>query len=91
MSGSASKESRIEDKINQHKFWKTQPVVKQSEVTEVGPIETRTLEEVRKDPYPLPKEYEWYDINVHDKEDVWIFTIFEFLIIEFFFKDGQDL
>jgi len=37
---------------------------------EYGEIETKTLEQVQKDPYPLPKEFEWYEANVTDKNDV---------------------
>lgn len=42
-----------------HKFWSTQPVVQSDQVDnskeiELGPLETKTVAEVRQEPYPLP-------------------------------------
>mmetsp|Transcript_4062 Transcript_4062/g.8736 ORF Transcript_4062/g.8736 Transcript_4062/m.8736 type:complete len:455 (+) Transcript_4062:199-1563(+) len=66
----------------QHKFWSTQPVpqngaVSSSEVDSseaavptVGPLETKTVSDVRQTPYALPKGFEWSTIDVEDPEQV---------------------
>ncbi|KAJ3554472.1 hypothetical protein NM688_g3090 [Phlebia brevispora] len=52
-----------------HKFWATQPV---PQLGEEPPIEDGYIEpskpasEVRQDPYPLPKEFEWSIVDVSD-------------------------
>ncbi|KAJ5075401.1 n-myristoyl transferase [Anaeramoeba ignava] len=54
----------------QHEFWKTQPVTqfeeKKTEKNE--PIKIQTVEEIRKEPYPLPKEFEWVLTDLTNKE-----------------------
>jgi glycylpeptide N-tetradecanoyltransferase len=56
-----------------HKFWDTQPVDKLSSelismsVEDSRPIEVKTVEQVKKDPYPLPNGYAWALIDVHDE------------------------
>ena len=42
-----------------HKFWSTQPVVQaaqsdSSKPIELGPLEEKTVADVRQEPYPLP-------------------------------------
>ncbi|KAI9508279.1 N-myristoyl transferase [Russula earlei] len=52
-----------------HKFWATQPVPHYDDVNpeEDGYIEPpKTREEVRQDPFPLPKDFEWTFIDVVD-------------------------
>ncbi|KAF9184650.1 glycylpeptide N-tetradecanoyltransferase [Haplosporangium sp. Z 767] len=68
-SGSSGKEPKSMD---EHKFWKTQPVVKHDEVVEEnGPIEADVpLDQVRATPYPLPKEFEWSLVNVEDDKEI---------------------
>ncbi|KAF9284544.1 glycylpeptide N-tetradecanoyltransferase [Mortierella alpina] len=58
--------------MEEHKFWKTQPVVKHDEVVEEdGPIEADVpLDQVRATPYPLPKEFEWTLVNVEDDKEI---------------------
>jgi len=52
-----------------HKFWSTQPVPQYGEEAEEdGPIEpSKPTEEVRQDPYPLPKDFEWSIIDLADE------------------------
>ncbi|KAF9437522.1 glycylpeptide N-tetradecanoyltransferase [Entomortierella beljakovae] len=71
--GGASASSGKEPKsMEEHKFWKTQPVVKHDEVVEEdGPIEADTPhDKVRATPYPLPKEFEWSLVNVEDDKEI---------------------
>ncbi|EGG14860.1 glycylpeptide N-tetradecanoyltransferase [Cavenderia fasciculata] len=50
-----------------HAFWDTQPVPKLDQVIEKnGPIETKTLDDVRKEPLSLPPQFEWSTIDVND-------------------------
>ncbi|CCM00482.1 uncharacterized protein FIBRA_02516 [Fibroporia radiculosa] len=52
-----------------HKFWTTQPVPQLGEEppTSDGYIEpSKPPEEVRQEPYPLPKDFEWSTIDVDD-------------------------
>ncbi|KAI0807591.1 N-myristoyl transferase [Fomes fomentarius] len=52
-----------------HKFWSTQPVPQLGEAPpEVdGPIEpSKPREEVRQEPYPLPKEFMWSTLDIDD-------------------------
>lgn len=57
--------------MSEHKFWSTQPVPQQEiEKTEFGPIEIKTVEEVRKEELPLPTGYEWYSFDVSSDKDV---------------------
>lgn len=54
---------------HEYKFWSTQPVPKLHEnPTEHGPIETKTVEEVMKDPYPLPSQFYWDSIDMKNEE-----------------------
>ncbi|KAF4603821.1 glycylpeptide N-tetradecanoyltransferase [Pleurotus pulmonarius] len=55
--------------IGDHKFWGTQPVTQPGEEVpeEDGFIEpSKPREEVRQDPYPLPKEFEWSTLDMSD-------------------------
>eukprot|EP00351_Strombidinopsis_sp_SopsisLIS2011_P002514 CAMPEP_0116878158 /NCGR_PEP_ID=MMETSP0463-20121206/9873_1 /TAXON_ID=181622 /ORGANISM="Strombidinopsis sp, Strain SopsisLIS2011" /LENGTH=70 /DNA_ID=CAMNT_0004526029 /DNA_START=181 /DNA_END=393 /DNA_ORIENTATION=+ len=52
-----------------HDFWDTQPVPKVSEKLEEfkdGPIKVMKLEDIRKEPLPLPKGYEWTEVDLID-------------------------
>lgn len=56
--------------MKDYKFWKTQPVPKFDEsITQEGPIETKTVDEISKEPLPLLKEFEWADLDINKKED----------------------
>eukprot|EP00743_Colponemidia_sp_Colp-15_P000878 GILK01000970.1.p1 GENE.GILK01000970.1~~GILK01000970.1.p1 ORF type:complete len:449 (+),score=80.01 GILK01000970.1:46-1347(+) len=55
----------------EHKFWDTQPVPKLDAVIhENGPIETKTLSDVRAEPYALPANYRWCTCNVDDEAEI---------------------
>ena len=48
-----------------HKFWNSQPVVKLEEVVDQeGPIDHKTIDMISKDPYPLPKDFEWVTVDL---------------------------
>ncbi|RWS11094.1 glycylpeptide N-tetradecanoyltransferase 2-like protein, partial [Dinothrombium tinctorium] len=49
-------------------FWETQPVPKIDEnVAEEGPIEgQKKVDEIRKEPYPLPEGFTWDTLNIDD-------------------------
>lgn len=56
-----------------HKFWNTQPVP-QDAASDYGPIETKTVDQVRKAPYKLPASFEWDDLDVSDEKSVRILS-----------------
>eukprot|EP00761_Pharyngomonas_kirbyi_P003542 gb/GECH01003546.1/.p1 GENE.gb/GECH01003546.1/~~gb/GECH01003546.1/.p1 ORF type:complete len:444 (+),score=121.89 gb/GECH01003546.1/:1-1332(+) len=63
-----------------HKFWNTQPVpqTEKEKVQDIGPIENKTLEDVRKEPLPLPKGYEWTELDImNDDTAEKIYTLLE--------------
>ncbi|KAF9169989.1 glycylpeptide N-tetradecanoyltransferase [Mortierella sp. AD011] len=70
--GNASSSGKEPKSMEEHKFWKTQPVVKHDEVVEEdGPIEADTPhDQIRATPYPLPKEFEWSLVNVEDDKEI---------------------
>jgi glycylpeptide N-tetradecanoyltransferase len=72
---SFNRKRKVDDeelKKKERKFWGTQPVPKFSdEVTNIGPIDTNNdVENEQKEPYNLPKGYIWYDIDIHNSEDL---------------------
>ncbi|KAF9091754.1 Glycylpeptide N-tetradecanoyltransferase 2 [Mortierella sp. AM989] len=70
--GSSTSSTKEPKSMEEHKFWKTQPVVKHDEVVdEDGPIEADTPhDQIRATPYPLPKEFEWSLVNVEDDKEI---------------------
>jgi len=77
-----------------HAFWDTQPVPAMSESTEdvddseMGPIDCRAVEDVRKDPYSLPASFQWSDINLDNDEEVKeLYT----LLHENYVEDGDNM
>ncbi|KAG9012991.1 glycylpeptide N-tetradecanoyltransferase [Tulasnella sp. JGI-2019a] len=58
--------------MGEYKFWKTQPVPQMGEQREVdndGPIESSVpREQVRQEPYPLPTNFVWSQIDLEDPE-----------------------
>jgi len=54
-----------------HEFWESQPVPKMNQqIDETGPIETKTVDEVKPEPYQLPDVYEWYALDLQNAEDL---------------------
>ncbi|CDI74270.1 glycylpeptide N-tetradecanoyltransferase, putative [Eimeria praecox] len=57
-----------------HLFWDTQPIVKASEQQSItpqdeGPIDaTKTVDDVRKEPYNLPNGFVWSECSVEDPQ-----------------------
>lgn len=62
--------------IKDHKFWKTQPVMKADEAVplsaaEEGPIQPNVSpEKVHQQPLPLPKEFEWVSIDIDNEVEL---------------------
>ncbi|KAK0552946.1 glycylpeptide N-tetradecanoyltransferase [Tilletia horrida] len=72
-----------------HKFWKTQPVPKPGDapVSEEGPIEPNVApSDVRQEPYPLPKDFEWQFVDIDNKQD--LEDVFE-LLSGHYVEDGD--
>ncbi|KAI8096679.1 acyl-CoA N-acyltransferase [Halteromyces radiatus] len=57
--------------MKDHKFWSTQPVPKHDEqITTMGPIEPSIpVDQVSKVPAPLPKEFEWCELDMNVEKD----------------------
>eukprot|EP01084_Bolivina_argentea_P097177 174709_1 len=61
------------DPNSEHKFWGKQPVPQMDEKIDPsanGPIEEKTLDDVRKKPYLLPSAYEWVDLDLTDDHEI---------------------
>eukprot|EP01133_Synstelium_polycarpum_P006740 gene6740-7834_t len=59
------------DNERPHAFWDTQPVPKISQIVDkTGPIEVKTLDDVRKEPLGLPGLFEWVQIDVNDPQQL---------------------
>jgi len=56
-----------------HRFWDDQPVPKATDQLKLSesefnkPIEVKTLSEVQQDPYVLPAEYNWCDLDLNNE------------------------
>lgn len=58
-------------KMEDYKFWKTQPVSKFGESIETeGPIEHKSVDEVRKEPYPLHESFEWSTLDLDEDSNL---------------------
>ncbi|CAG8531451.1 2228_t:CDS:2 [Acaulospora morrowiae] len=68
---STGNSQRVKD-MSSHKFWSTQPVPKHGEtIEEEGPIEENTPhDQIRKEPYTLPKEFEWSTLELNDESEL---------------------
>ncbi|CAG8683138.1 1510_t:CDS:2 [Ambispora leptoticha] len=68
----ASSSTSKEKDTGVHKFWSTQPVIQNDEVVEKeGPIEPNTPhDQIRKEPYILPKEFEWSTMELNNPEEL---------------------
>jgi glycylpeptide N-tetradecanoyltransferase len=67
------------DVKQQHKFWNTQPVVQRDEKDiQIGVIDPNNdVEQVRKDPYPLPEDFFWVEVDTQNEEQR--LELYEFL------------
>ncbi|KAN0061814.1 glycylpeptide N-tetradecanoyltransferase [Thecaphora frezii] len=62
--------AKTQKALADHKFWKTQPVMKPGDkpLLEQGPIEpNQPPEKVRAEPYPLPADFEWVTVDIDDE------------------------
>mmetsp|Transcript_27113 Transcript_27113/g.52564 ORF Transcript_27113/g.52564 Transcript_27113/m.52564 type:complete len:411 (-) Transcript_27113:180-1412(-) len=67
---SMSMSSEKEGKAN-HKFWNTQPVPQaEREPDKHGEIETKKVEDIRKDPLRLPSGFIWCSVDITDEKQV---------------------
>ncbi|KAJ3341085.1 glycylpeptide N-tetradecanoyltransferase [Gonapodya sp. JEL0774] len=73
--GAAAGKAESKD-IQDHKFWSTQPVPKSksdlsSSDSGEGPIEAdKAHDEIRAEPYPLPKEFEWCVVDIGNEAEL---------------------
>jgi glycylpeptide N-tetradecanoyltransferase len=70
---SQKKNKKGEQIKDSYKFWDTQPVPKinSEDQDTVGPIETdNDVEKERKEPYPLPKGFTWWDVDINKDSDL---------------------
>ncbi|PRT52498.1 Glycylpeptide N-tetradecanoyltransferase [Wickerhamiella sorbophila] len=57
--------------MDEHKFWKTQPVLPFNEsVNEDGVIEVKTVDKVPKEPQQLPGDFEWCVLDVEKDSEL---------------------
>jgi len=55
----------------EHKFWESQPVVQYNENFEkIGPLENKTIYDIRKEPYNLPESFYWVSMDVNNNDDL---------------------
>ncbi len=72
-----------------HEFWDGQPVPKmKEEIKDDGPIETKTVDEVRKTPYLLPDPFEWVDLDLSDDKEA---TEFYDLLKNHYVEDDDNM
>ncbi|UKK02363.2 glycylpeptide N-tetradecanoyltransferase 1 [Theileria orientalis] len=76
----------------EHKFWDTQLVSKLDDVVtsnDCGPINpNQCVEDIRKDPYPLPSGFEWVVLDITNEEErTQVYT----LLNENYVEDGDSL
>ena len=70
--GGAAEEGEDGAPRKEHKFWDTQPVPKHGEevesLDELGPLVKQTVEEIRKEPYPMAPGMEWSLVDITTEE-----------------------
>lgn len=64
--------AEVRKKMDDYKFWKTQPVASLDEtVDKEGPIDkVKTPEEIRDEPYPMLPAFEWCDIDINNPNEL---------------------
>ncbi|CCF52880.1 hypothetical protein NDA11_006105 [Ustilago hordei] len=73
---SQGSKQKAQKQIADHKFWKTQPVMKPTDSPllsseEEGSIEQSVPpEQVRQEPYPLPNDFEWVQVDVDNEAEL---------------------
>jgi len=75
-----------------HKFWDSMPMPafdsESPEVVESGPLEEKTLADVRKMPLKLPAGYEWYEFDLTEEKDA--NDVYE-LLRDHYVEDDENL
>ena len=63
---------RVLPLFEKHEFWSTQPVMHCYEPIHKAnePIEHKTLDDVAKEPYSLPQEYHWCELDMTNQAEV---------------------
>lgn len=76
--------------FEKHEFWSTQPVMQCYEpIHKVNePIEHKTLAEVAREPYSLPQEYNWCELDLTNKAEV--DELYELLTEHYVEDDGGN-
>ena len=62
--------------MEKHKFWNNQPIDISKNSLENKPVEIKTIEDVRKNSYGLPLEYEWYTFDLNNEDDLDMLYLF---------------
>jgi glycylpeptide N-tetradecanoyltransferase len=77
--------------MEQHKFWKTQPVVPTTIIlqSEFGPIQTPSLEQIRDTPYNLPPGFEFHTLNLDDENE--LNNVVQFLNANYLESDDENM
>ncbi|KAI0034011.1 Myristoyl-CoA:protein N-myristoyltransferase, N-terminal domain-containing protein [Vararia minispora EC-137] len=73
LQGKAGLGGKNKKDMGDHKFWSTQPVQQfdDAPAEQDGPLEpSRPREEVRQEPYPLPKDFEWSTIDLDNPAQI---------------------
>lgn len=66
----------LKDPKQDHQFWDTQPIINilkhgsKDLIDENGPVEKKTVDQVQKECYQLPNDYEWYTPNFESGDDI---------------------
>ena len=66
----------MEDLLKKREFWDHQPVIQPEDLLKgnvpiaSGPLEKKTIDDVKKELTPLPKGYEWNVVNLEDEAQV---------------------
>ncbi|PFH58107.1 hypothetical protein XA68_14132 [Ophiocordyceps unilateralis] len=73
MTGLAAGGKNVKD-MGAYKFWQTQPVPRFGEedggAVEEGPLSVRTVDEVHKEPKPLPDGFEWVTLDLTSADEM---------------------
>lgn len=57
--------------MDNHKFWKTQPINQTNQLTvKNGPLKNLTIEELGINPLPLPEGFSWYTFDLTNDKDM---------------------
>jgi len=61
---------------SEHKFWRTQPVpqtgneIERLNPNEFGPLETKNVDDIKKEPFDLPPGFVWSQLDVSDHQQL---------------------